>query len=476
MRVHCFRKFLIPPAFLLWLGMMCLSAAQPLQAGTAPQHVPSADESSPPIGDALTARDDALPTPYLLEEARNAAKHHDFVIAEALYQTVLLRERQNLDAILELASVYEKTGKLEYARGLLLRASVLRPHDEKIIEMNKDISDLLSSVLIEEVDSLVARRQCELALPKISMLLTIEPENPDFYYKKALCYLETGKAKTALIYIEDALRLQKDVVYFNLHADITKRIKQEEIEELVASARSYMRNDTPSNRERALQIIGDILRADPRNEWARRSFDILSKGETPSTDLIHPTTAEGVTGGESQKSSGGGSGIAGVMEVLRDRRNLIPFIISLAVLIIVIFAVFKLKRKPPVYPLSGRFSHFSLRDILAFIDSTSRTGVLHIHSKFTSGEIYFNNGKVIHCKSGKINGSEAFSLLVGKVRTGSFQFLDCAPPLKQTIYPSDSQTDAKPAESKPAVDSGGTAPAKSRRPKSRMKELLDSKR
>jgi tetratricopeptide (TPR) repeat protein len=480
MRLHYFRKFLIrlgPLGLLLWTGAVCLIGAQTLQAKPAIQNSPPAGENSSPGGGDVIAGDDALPTSFLLEEARNAAERHDFVIAEALYQTVLLRERQNLPAILELAAVYEKTGKLEYARGLLLRASVLRPHDEKIIAMNKDISELLSNVLVEEVDSLIAHRQCELALPKLSLLLTIEPENPDFHYKKALCHLEVGKPKTALIYIEDALRLQKNVEYFNLHADITKRIEQDEIDELVANARSYIRNDTPPNRERAMQIIGDILRIDPEHEWARQSFEVLSRGEIPSKELIH---AEGTEAGAfaetNERSAGSGSGIGGIAGVLRNRHALLLLAVSITAFILAIFAFAKFRSKPPVYPLSGRFSHFSLRDILGLIDSTSRTGVLHIHSKFTGGEVYFQNGKVCHCKTGKLTGPEAFSLLIAKVRPGSVQFLDCAPPLKPTIDASAAPPDVEPEPEAPAADSGGTAPVTSRRPKSRMKELLDSKR
>lgn len=463
--------------FLAGAAAFCLPGFPSLQASPILQSSDPADGKSPPGGGEPVIGTQSLPTDFLLEEARDAVQRHDFVIAEALYQTVLLRERQNMHAILELAEVYEKTGKLEYARGLLLRASMLRPHDEKIIEKIREISELLSSVLKEEVDSLISRKQCELALPKLSMLLTIEPENPDLYFKKAVCYLAVGKPKTALICIDDALRLQKDVEYFNLHAEITKRIKQNEIDELVESARSLLRNDSPSNRERALQTIGEILQIDPEHAWAKQSFVILSKGEAPSIQLIEQGAAESgeidESGGRIQKRF---LSFSNIPPIFRDRHMLTLLAVAVAALVLVISTFARLKRKPHACPLSGRFSHFSLREILDLIKATSRTGVLRINSKFTNGEIYFSDGEMCHCKTGKLTGAQAFSVLISKIRAGSFHFLDCAPPIKQMMDTYSIPPASKPKSKASAADSEGSAPARSRRPKTRMRELLESKK
>jgi len=472
MKAHCFQKLLVPVVgLLLWAGVICIPGFEPPQASPFLQNSPSTEEQSAQSG----GEDNRLPTDFLLKEARNAAENHDFVIAEALYQTVLLRERQNLPAILELAAVYEQTGKLEYARGLLLRASVLRPHDEKIIAMNKEISELLSTVLIEEVDSLIARKQCDLALPKLSMLLTIEPENPDFYYKKAICYSEIGKPETALIHVDDALRLQKNEEYFRLRADITERIEQDKVEKLVANAQALLTNDSPANRERALQLIGEILQLNPEHEWAKRSFVVLSSGESLSGEWIAAAGSEAGTDRNAGTDPDGGPGTGVISRVSGNLQTLVFPAVFIAACFLAILAVRIFRRKPPVHPLSGRFSHFSLREILKCVEANARTGVLHVHSKFTGGEIYFKNGTVCYCKAGSLTGSDAFSLLVAKMRAGTFQFLDCAPPQEEAVDISPIQQPAREKQGTPSNHSGGPAPVKSRRPKSRMRELLDSK-
>lgn len=494
MRVYHFQKFLVRVRILiLCTGILSLTGYGPLWATPAPAESRSAGPNQSPAGVA-SAGDDILSTDNMLEQARNAAEGFDFIIAEALYQTILLRDGKNLPAILELADVYEKTGKLEYARGLLLRASVLRPHDEKIIAKSREISDLLLTVLIEEVDTLIARRQCDLALPKLSMLLTIEPENPDLYFKKAICHQELGKPKTALVYIDDALRLQKNAEYFNLHAKITKSIKQKELNGLISTAQSLMKEGTPSSQEKALEVLGEILRIDPEHAWARECFVILSDGKTPSRKMIHTAGALTIKPGEPGDGAAGGSSSVGeIWSAVQDQRTLILLLAAISVFILAILAFTKFKNKPTIQPLAGRFSHFSLREIISFLKSTNRTGVLRIESKFTNGELYFKKGEICHCKSGKLTGSEACSLLLNKIRAGSFEFLDCSPRIENTIEIPHSLLSLEPQTDLPALDSrpdvpalgfNGTpasgkhesAPAKTRRPKSRMKELLEKKR
>ncbi|MFH1755692.1 MAG: DUF4388 domain-containing protein [Candidatus Latescibacterota bacterium] len=478
MKAYGSPHFLTPlTGLVILLAMACPAGMPPAQAYPLFADAASPQEDlSDNSGSVSSPEDDLLPTDYLLGEARSAVEKRDFIIAEALYQTVLLRERNHVAAILELAAVYEQTGKLEYARGLLLRATVLRPHDEKIIALSKEISDLLSTVLIEEVDSLIANNQCELALPKLSMLLTIEPENPDLYFKKAICHLRLDKTKTALICIDDALRLQKNTEYFNLRADITEQMKSNEINGLIGDVQSLMVNNTPANRQQALRLIGDILRIAPEHPWAKQSFVNLSNGETPSMESAGSKAKNGASAQSGDAAAGNPSGISALFASFRDYRTmalLLAPMLAAAFLVVVILS--KFKRATPVHPLCGRFSHFSLKDILGLVNSSSRTGVLRITSKFINGEIFFNNGEACHSKAGSLVGVEAVSFLLDKTKAGLFHFVDCPPSPERTIASPLTSLIADPDPRVPVNAAQEPTPAKSRKPRSRMKQLLDSK-
>ncbi|NIM22343.1 MAG: tetratricopeptide repeat protein [Candidatus Latescibacteria bacterium] len=438
-----------------------------------PDAVPPGASGSPSQMESNVAADSTLSIAHLLKSAREAAEWRNFSKAEALYRAILIRERQNLDAILELAAVYEATGKLEHARGLLLRASVLRPQNRAILAKSVEITTQLSSTLHLEVDSLIARGQCELAIPKLSMLLTMEPENSELYYKKALCHLELKRPEFAIQVIDDALKLEQNEAYYKLRSQAHELLQKEQITDLIRQTIQLMRRGSPKDKEAALEFIGKILKIDPEQEWAKQAFLRLTSGEEDIESITEETELPDEVA--AQASSRLGRARRDVLDALSDVMVSREILLSLSIALflgIAILAYEKLKNFALQPPLSGRLSYFSLKQVLTLLNADARTGVIKVRSKGLKGEIYFENGEARHCEAGKLKGVDALSALLEKSREGYFEFADGLSSFKKTIDTPLSLILMGIRREK-VEDKRSAA---HRRPKSKMRELLESKK
>ncbi len=461
------------------LLILCLIApslglAAPISQSSMQERAPASERISANRFDGSSLADSKLSPAELLKLAREAVVQQKYNSAEALYQALLVRERQNVDAILELAAVYEIIGKLDHARGLLIRASVLRPHDETITARSAKIAARLSSTLHEEVDSLIAKKQCDLALPKLSMLLTIEPENPVLYFKKAVCHLELGRPKTALQVIDVALKLQKNEEYYKLRAKASEEVKKKEIQEYVQRAIPLMGTGVQEDKDEALQLVGKILQLDPEHKWGKQAFIRLTGGEDAANGAgeesnQQPEDAATVTSWFART----GKGILNAADMLwRSKTDLLWLLLTFVVLSA---SAIVLKRYVFVSQplLSGTLSHFTLKEILSLLNSSARTGVVRVHSKSIKGEIFFENGEACHSKVGKTEGTKALTTLLDNARDGRFSFIESPSSLKKTI---DTPLSFLLMGIRTSNREGASSTAASRKPKSRMKELLDSKK
>src|SRR5262249_40485529 len=91
----------------------------------------------------------------LLEMGRSAVSLQHYPLAEIYFQEALLRNPTDVDAMCELAALYKRTNRLEYARGLLLRAGTLSPMRTGIADMLKSVDGALFASLSHTVDSLM---------------------------------------------------------------------------------------------------------------------------------------------------------------------------------------------------------------------------------------------------------------------------------------------------------------------------------
>lgn len=364
-------------------------------------------------------------TDQLMDSAREMFIADNYELAEMLYKSVLVREPNHLSAMLELAIIYEVTGELPYARGLLRRALVIRPHDQGIIERNTEIVQKLSAALETEIDSLLGAGYYEPAIPKLAILLTTKPEVADLYYKKAECHLKLGNPEVAIVEIDRALNLTRDERYYKLKAKANAALRVREIDALSVEARRALRDDTSGSKDDALRILSRILEIDPDNGWARERFLALTEDvQDRLKDWDVPGRLTSWWLPVKKNLHRAGDGLLLIFEMLRSHLEVL-----LAILFtLVIFSsplTHKLVRGfAPRQSLSGRLDHFSIQELLTLVNTHHRTGVLMLKTGAGRGKIFFDDGEIYHCKWGRARGREALQGLLKKADEGFFVFKD----------------------------------------------------
>lgn len=74
------------------------------------------------------------------------------------------------------------------------------------------------------------------------------------------------------------------------------------------------------------------------------------------------------------------------------------------------------------YNLAGDFSAIAFPDLVVILEMGRRTGTLAVGTRRAVGEVYFNEGRVVHAIFGNLVGSEAFYKLMAEGQ-GQFEFL-----------------------------------------------------
>lgn len=75
----------------------------------------------------------------------------------------------------------------------------------------------------------------------------------------------------------------------------------------------------------------------------------------------------------------------------------------------------------PRFTLSGDLSAVSIFDAVQVLENSRLTGVLSVTSDARSGQIFFNEGRIVGAETDKTIGEEAFRKIV-EVTTGTFDF------------------------------------------------------
>lgn len=408
--------------------------------------------------------------------ARDAFGMKRYSLSQRCYEEILLRDRANLQAMLELSSVYERTGRLEYARGLLIRATRIDPNYQGIERRRESVDRLLFAVLTAEADSMLAQGDYEQAMPKLSLLLSIRPEDAAVHYKRALCLCEMGRYDAALTDAEAAITIDAQEPYFVLRDRIIGESRRDEVKHLVSRAETLAKSDNPRNHEQALDLIAQILEIDPDHTWARKEIQRLNQEESepePAAEFVEPARE---TGPSALRQAAESTTIAVATLARFVARHLRPILLFLGVVI-----VFRsrltgalARRLAPTPLLAGQLSRFPLPEVLLMINAEPHTGVLDIRSPHCRGKVYFKSGEPCHCASGELEGTEALTSLINNARKGRFAFRGTAKPTSRLTI--ESPLSLLLVE---RVRRGSDAPAHagaSAEKKSRMKELLDSRR
>jgi tetratricopeptide (TPR) repeat protein len=395
--------------------------------------------------------DSTVDTDDLLLSAREMFLADNYALAEMLYTCILRRDPNHLSAMLELSIVFETTGKLQYAKELLKRATVLRPHDREVLGRNNEVTAKLSRALRSDVDRLIAKGAFQAAIPKLSALLATEPTDADLHYKKAQCHLELGDAGSALEEIDKALELQKEAPYFALRSEALKLGSDREIGALTREAKRLLGTGGADNRDRALAVVSQILTKDPENRWAKRQFMMLVNGGASATTgdtsglaaasdtskpLIETAKQHQAARIAAYAAAAAAYAAALALGAVQSLHDFVGALIALLIALIVLRSpLFHLMTRgfAPRHSLAGRLNLFNIQEILTMIHAQARSGVLRVYAGSVKGCVYFGDGEIHHCTCGKLEGRDAFRSLLAGAKEGYFVLTELPRTFRKTI-------------------------------------------
>lgn len=403
----------------------------------------------------------------LLEMGRAAVDLKHFPLAELYFQEALIRNPSDVDAMCDLAALYKRTNRLEYARGLLLRAGSLSPMRAGIAQMRESVERSLFTSLSHKVDSLMVNGRHEEALPRIATLLSIRPNSTAALVAKARCLSATGETDAALSCIDLAIAREPDEQLHKLRAEIAAKIENDRISDMEESARRLIESGDWVRGE-ATDVLQAILAQDPANQWAREQFrrlaDVPEATESlePETPATPPTTA-----------------------VSRTVRSVMPFVTDFLdrylAAILAFFGAWALFRSPlprafarrlhePAM-LSGDVSQIDIATVLRTANDSHMTGVLTVRTAEGKARVYLQDGEPVHCEAFGRTGIEAITDLLRDVEEGHFELAPRRFKAERTIDQSFQiiLTQANPQ----AASALGVATARQPK-KSKMAELLET--
>ena len=122
---------------------------------------------------------DRIQAEKLFVQAQRALSEGDEESAEKLLKQALQKDSNFTSAIWQLATIYEKRGKLEYARELILRGLKQSPNANWAREKLSQLERTLTRKLLSEAESYMSTGQYSLAIPKLSLYMGIRPQDPE---------------------------------------------------------------------------------------------------------------------------------------------------------------------------------------------------------------------------------------------------------------------------------------------------------
>lgn len=405
----------------------------------------------------------------LMDMGRAAVNMRQFSLAEVYYQEILLQNPEDVDAMCELAALYRRTGRLEYARGLLIRAGSLVPGRDDIPETRREVEKELRASLSRQADSLMAASKFESALPRLSLLLTIDPSNARVYAAKARCLAALGQSDAALSNVDLALAKDPREEYQRLRTEISAQHEERRIEELESSAKRLLESNEWM-RDEASEVLQAILAQDPSNEWAREKFRALSETPKPAPPIPAPPAPRQVFDAARQVLPG----IARSLE-----RHLTAIILLIAVVLVFRSPVARAlaKRIHDASPISGDLATVDVAEALRLVNASALSGVLTVRAPDGNARVYFDIGDPIHCDGFGREGLEALVYLVRNVDAGTFEMKNTGVKKERTI---DQPLDLILADGTMTTAERGAAANRNLarrqagRKKSRMSELLET--
>ena len=374
----------------------------------------------------------------LFVDAQKALSRGDSQRAEVLLKEALTQDPSFTSAIWQLAQIYEGRGKLDYARELLVRGLKQDPEASWARERLAHLEGEIARTMLVEARTYVNSGEYDLAIPKLATYLGLKPNDAVAFVAMAKCQFAKGKLKSAREYLAKARAIDPaNSEIAPIAAEIDKIDRDARLEKLLSDAQIALIAPAEPGSAKARAALQAVLKEDPANAWAKEQLDELNRIAAEDsarreeiaqkeTRTKQPPKAVVVQGRKALDESKG-------MYAATTRfllANLTLLILAAVLCVLVIDIRRKTTRRS--YPLEGTITLIPILDIVSLVNANLRTGRLIIASAEAKGEIYFEQGEIIHARCEGLSGKTAFYKLM-ELRSGRFFFHNHLPNVRHTI-------------------------------------------
>ena len=376
----------------------------------------------------------------LFVEAQKALSRGDSENAEALLKNALAQDPAFTSAIWQLAQIYESRGKLDYARELLVRGLKQDPGASWAQERLAQLEGTIARTILVEARTCLNSGEYDLAIPKFATYLGLKPNSADALVGMAKCQLAKKRLKSAREYIAKARAIDPDDAgAASVAAEIEKIDRNARLEKVLSDAQIALMEETEPGSERARTALQAVLDEDPANAWAKERLVEMSTiaAEAAARMEARPKRAPKAAVAESTTAV-----VAGSRTAVAESRGALSaaarFLLThlalllLAAVLCVLVIVIRRKTTRRNYPLEGTITLIPILDIVSLVNANLRTGRLIVASADAKGEIYFEQGEIIHARCDGLTGKTAFYKLMD-LRSGRFFFHNHLPNVRRTI-------------------------------------------
>ncbi|MBU8922824.1 MAG: DUF4388 domain-containing protein, partial [Bacteroidales bacterium] len=364
-------------------------------------------------------------------EAQKALASGDNVSAEKHLMKALQSDASFTSAIWQLSQIYEKRGKLEYARELILRGLNQDPQAAWAREKLSQLERILTRKLLNEAESYMSAGSYEMAVPKLSLYLGIKPHDPIPLEMLGRCHLSLGNLQTSKEYLIQVIQRDPSNRDITILLDaVDDRISRSSIDATIGRARTVLADYVPENREKAESALQDVLKIDPGNKWAKEKLEELVLISRQKENLAD----EGAKQAREVIEKG--------IDAVKTMDNPIPRTVSILksnmtvgmLLIAIVLLVLNLRKKSRLrsFPLQGSLNLIPILDIVSLLNGNLKTGRLQLTFNRGRGEIFFEKGEIVHSRFKSFDGKTAFHRLM-EMKSGKFVFFNHLPNIKHTI-------------------------------------------
>ena len=382
---------------------------------------------------APSAAGDRISAEKAFVEAQKSLADGDDQAAEKALMTSLRLDPAFTSAIWQLSQIYERRGKLEYARELLLRGLQQEPGAAWARDKLGQLEKRLTRKLLDEAERHMAAGRYDQAVPKLSLYLGIKPHDPAPLEMLGRCHLALDNLKMAGEYLRQAIERDpsnRDIA--SLIDEVEKRISRSEAEAAIGRAETILADYEPGRRPgarmEAEEALREVLDKDPGNEWAAGKLKELATPAPVKAANVEEEVPGGTAKDESPETKAESRGVPRALLVLAGVIAIL--VLSSAALLMTLNLRGRTRVKS--HPLQGSLSLIPILDIVSLLSSNLKTGRLAVSAGQNRGEIYFEKGEIVHARFRSYDGKSAFHRIL-ELQNGDYFFFNHLPKVKHTI-------------------------------------------